>query len=75
MSGNLNWVSEEQRNITLDETSADFILLQYPLSERMLKPASSPAYYDDLMKELDEAPNRSWFGRLVKKWSGFIRLS
>lgn len=50
-------------------------LAQYPLSERMLKPASNPAYYDALIKEIDEAPKRSWFGRFVNKWKGFIRLS
>ena len=52
-----------------------FHVWQYPLSERILKPASSPRYYDELIKELDEAPNRSWFGRLVKRWKGLIRLS
>ena len=52
-----------------------YLVWQYPLSERILKPASSPRYYDELIKELDEAPNRSWFGRLVKRWKGFVRLS
>ena len=50
-------------------------LTQYPLSERMLKPTSCPAYYDELIKELDEAPHRSWFGRFINSWKGFIRFS
>lgn len=40
-----------------------------------MKPASNPAYYDNLLEELQEAPNRSWFGRLVKRWKGMIRFS
>ena len=48
---------------------------QYPISERMLKPASSPAHYDNLIKELDEAPKRSWIKRYLNSWKGFIRFS
>lgn len=48
---------------------------KYPLSERIMKPASNPAYYDELVTELQEAPTRSWFARLVKRWKGMIRFS
>ena len=48
---------------------------QYPLSPKMLQPASNPKYYDDLIKELDEAPRRSWLQSKIKKWRGMIRLS
>ncbi|RQM07577.1 hypothetical protein DH86_00002032, partial [Scytalidium sp. 3C] len=34
----------------------------------LLKPASNPTYYEDLIKELEEAPTRSWFGRWKNKW-------
>lgn len=47
----------------------------YPLPPALRNPASSPTYYDDLMRELEEAPGRSWFGSLVKKWKGFLRFS
>ena len=40
-----------------------------------MKPASSPNYYEELRKELDEAPNRSWIGRVAKRLRGLIRLS
>ena len=40
-----------------------------------MKPASNPAYYDELVKELQEAPTRSWLSRLVKRWKGMIRFS
>ncbi|KAL2057693.1 hypothetical protein ABVK25_002077 [Lepraria finkii] len=47
----------------------------YPLSERTMKPASNPKYYDDLLKELNEAPTRSWFQSMVSRWKGFLRFS
>lgn len=40
----------------------------------MLQPKSQPTYFDDLVREIEEAPNRSWFGRLSKRLSGMIRL-
>ncbi|KAL8984946.1 MAG: hypothetical protein Q9205_001222 [Flavoplaca limonia] len=43
---------------------------KYPLSDRLLKPLSNPGYYENLMKELDEAPKRSFFGRLLNSWKG-----
>ncbi|KAL9103316.1 MAG: hypothetical protein Q9163_001622 [Psora crenata] len=48
---------------------------KYPLSERMMKPASNPTHYEDLVKELEEAPNRSWLGAKLNKWKGFLRFS
>lgn len=40
-----------------------------------MRPASNPDYYDNLVKELDEAPNRSRFQSWVNKWKGFLRFS
>ncbi|KAL8912835.1 MAG: hypothetical protein Q9171_002213 [Xanthocarpia ochracea] len=48
---------------------------KYPLSNRLLKPLSNPEYYENLVKELEEAPKRSFFGRLLNSWKGFIRWS
>lgn len=50
-------------------------LLQYPLSDTLMKPASNPTYYQGLLKELQEAPQRSWFGRIINSWKGFLRFS
>jgi hypothetical protein len=48
---------------------------QYPLSDRIMKPASNPMYYTGLMKELQEAPKRSWLQSTINKWKGFLRFS
>ncbi|KAF4120897.1 cytochrome b pre-mRNA-processing protein 6, partial [Geosmithia morbida] len=40
----------------------------------MLEPKSQPTYFADLVREIDEAPKRSWFERLGKRLSGMIRL-
>ena len=52
----------------------DCLVAQHPLSPKMLQPASNPKYYDDLIKELDEAPRRSWLQSKIKKLRGMIRL-
>ena len=48
---------------------------QYPLSDKMMKPASNPRYYDELLKEMDEAPKRSWLQSVLNRWKGFLRFS
>lgn len=48
---------------------------QYPLSDRLMKPLSDPEHYEKIVKELEEAPNRSWFASLVNRWKGMIRWS
>ena len=50
-------------------------IIQYPLAERMMKPASNPKHYEDLVKELEEAPKRSWLAAKLNRWKGFLRLS
>ncbi|KAL8731651.1 MAG: hypothetical protein Q9181_004238 [Wetmoreana brouardii] len=63
----------------LDQVNALYSLLEnrytkkYPLSDKIMKPLSKPQYYADLIKELEEAPKRSWFGRFIHSWKGFIR--
>lgn len=39
----------------------------------MLKPRSNPTYYDDLMRDLDAAPTRSWVQRAGLKLKGMFR--
>ncbi|MCJ1421117.1 hypothetical protein MMC32_007479 [Xylographa parallela] len=48
---------------------------KYPLSEHLMKPQSHPQYYDNLIKELEEAPTRSWFQRQINKWKGSLRMT
>lgn len=40
----------------------------------MLEPKSQPTYFQDLVREIEEAPRRSWLERLGKRLSGMIRL-
>ncbi|KAK5018806.1 hypothetical protein LTR16_001202 [Cryomyces antarcticus] len=55
--------------------NADGAAVQYPVSPRMMSPASNPAYYTNLAAELQQAPGRSWFERYMNKWKGFLRFS
>ncbi|KAJ5334158.1 hypothetical protein N7541_003986 [Penicillium brevicompactum] len=48
---------------------------QYPLPEKLRRPASNPDHYDNVVREFAEAPNRDWFGRLKKRMAGIIRLT
>ena len=62
------------------EVNAAYLLLdnsfgkQYTLSERMMKPASNPNHYTDLARELEEAPDRTWFGNLTRRLQGMVRF-
>ena len=47
---------------------------QYPLSDKIMKPASNPDYYEDLVRELDAAPTRSRLEALWTRWKGIIRF-
>lgn len=60
---------------TMDVAMTDEYRNQYPLSEKMMRPASNPNYYDGLLKELNEAPTRSWFQSMVIRWKGSLRFS
>ncbi|KAJ5082837.1 hypothetical protein N7532_011880 [Penicillium argentinense] len=48
---------------------------RYPLSSKIRHPASDPDYYDNLIREFEEAPSRDWFGRLKKRLGGILRFS
>ncbi|KAL4972834.1 hypothetical protein BDW66DRAFT_143465 [Aspergillus desertorum] len=47
---------------------------RYPLSEKLRHPASNPEYYDNLLREFEEAPNRDLIGRIRKRLGGLLRF-
>jgi cytochrome b pre-mRNA-processing protein 6 len=47
---------------------------KYPFPKNLRHPASDPGHYDKIVQEFEEAPNRSWIGRLIKRFSGAIRI-
>lgn len=53
---------------------SDRYAARYPTSPAMLQPASRPNHYHDLMRELDEAPRRSWFAKKWLRWSKLVRF-
>jgi cytochrome b pre-mRNA-processing protein 6 len=46
----------------------------YPIPENLRHPRSSPSHYDDVVREMDEAPTRSWAAGLIKKIKGSLRF-
>ena len=62
------------------EVNAAYLLLdntfgkQFPLSEKMMRPASDPGHYERLAKEIEEAPDRGFLGQLLKRVQGMVRL-
>ena len=47
---------------------------RYKLKGPMLEPKSQPTYFEDLVREIEEAPRRTWLERLGKRLPGIIRL-
>ncbi|KAI5859942.1 hypothetical protein GGS23DRAFT_255867 [Durotheca rogersii] len=47
---------------------------KYPITGSLLQPKSHPTYYSELIKELEEAPKRTYVERLWLRLKGFIRL-
>jgi len=47
---------------------------RYKLKGPMLEPNSQPTYFEDLLREIEEAPKRTWLERVGKRLSGMIRL-
>ncbi|KAI4212782.1 MAG: hypothetical protein LQ351_004484 [Letrouitia transgressa] len=48
--------------------------LQYPLSDKIMKPQSDPIHFERLLKELDEAPNRPWWQMQWLRLKSMVRL-
>lgn len=63
------------------EINAAYLLLenniskQYPLSERILRPASNPDFYTNLERELEEAPRQTWLGDKIKWLKNMVRFN
>lgn len=49
-------------------------MLQYPVSQAFMRPASNPDHYDNLAKELEEIPNRSRFGNFMRRLQNMVRM-
>ncbi|KAL8404994.1 hypothetical protein RB594_009755 [Gaeumannomyces avenae] len=47
---------------------------RYRVREQTFRPRSSPDYYDNLIRELDEAPTRSAWSRWMTRIKGMVRL-
>ncbi|TAQ84112.1 hypothetical protein B7494_g7563 [Chlorociboria aeruginascens] len=66
--------------VEMEKANALYSLLEdrytrnYPLTGSLLKPASHPTYYTDLMREIEEAPQRSFWEATINKWKGFLRF-
>lgn len=55
--------------LLLDDTFAK----KFPLSEKIMRPASQPEHYEALGKRLEEAPNLTFVDRVVKRLKGMVR--
>ncbi|KAI0448786.1 hypothetical protein F5B21DRAFT_496533 [Xylaria acuta] len=70
-------LSEEEQ---LRQANALYSLLEnrykrtYPITGTLLEPKSNPTYFTDLLRELEEAPSRSWFERFWLRLRGVVRL-
>ncbi|EXJ85775.1 hypothetical protein A1O1_06143 [Capronia coronata CBS 617.96] len=47
----------------------------YPIPAKLRNPESMPTHYDDVIKEMDEAPSRTWTQSLMKRIKGSLRFS
>ena len=47
---------------------------QYPVSEALMKPESSPTHYTDFEREIDEIPDRTWWSNVKSRLSRVVRL-
>jgi cytochrome b pre-mRNA-processing protein 6 len=65
---------ELQKAKALQLLLGDTLKKRYPLKGSLLKPASQPTYFDNLITEIEEAPKRSWAQRLAKRLSGLVRM-
>ncbi|EGY19230.1 uncharacterized protein VDAG_09564 [Verticillium dahliae VdLs.17] len=46
---------------------------RFPLGPKISKPQSQPTYFKDLLRELEEAPSRTWLQSMSKRLSGIFR--
>ncbi|KAK0610616.1 hypothetical protein B0T17DRAFT_512104 [Bombardia bombarda] len=73
--------SASREEAELKQANALFSLLEnryktkYRITDHLLKPKSNPTYYTDIIRELEEAPTRSWLTRVAKKLGGIVRFT
>ncbi|QDS77865.1 hypothetical protein FKW77_000214 [Venturia effusa] len=48
---------------------------KYPVPKRLLRPTSSPTYYDDLLVQLNQVPTQSRWSSLMARLKGLVRLT
>jgi cytochrome b pre-mRNA-processing protein 6 len=70
---------QEQVELKQTQVLQSFLENRYankdPMPASLRNPKSSPTYYDDLVKEMQEAPDRTWFGSAMKRIKGSLRLT
>jgi cytochrome b pre-mRNA-processing protein 6 len=70
---------QEQVELKQTQVLESFLENRYankdPMPASLRNPKSSPTYYDDLVKEMQEAPERTWVGGLMKRIKGSLRLT
>ncbi|KAL9080837.1 MAG: hypothetical protein Q9159_007494 [Coniocarpon cinnabarinum] len=65
----------------MEQVNALYSLLEnryektYACSERLMRPQFREGYYEELAREMEEAPRRSWWMRKWLRWRGIVRLS
>lgn len=47
---------------------------QAGLPQTLLRPASNPDHYENLKRELEELPNRTWLQGFVKRMKNMVRF-
>ncbi|KAG6011416.1 hypothetical protein E4U43_008324 [Claviceps pusilla] len=73
-----NWKPAMEAEETLKARALQFLVQdkykdRFKLQGPMLQPKSQPTYFTDLMREIEDAPRRTWLERLGKRLSGMIR--
>lgn len=51
----------------------DVLSKRYPLSDKLMKPASRPTLYEELDQELQEGPRRGMMSYIWKRITGMVR--
>ncbi|KAG5979934.1 hypothetical protein E4U55_004557 [Claviceps digitariae] len=74
-----NWKPAMEAEETLKARALQFLVQdkykdRFNFQGSMLEPKSQPTYFHDLIREIEEAPRRTWLERLGKRLSGMIRL-
>ncbi|KAI2463162.1 hypothetical protein F4781DRAFT_417539 [Annulohypoxylon bovei var. microspora] len=73
-SSNLSEQDQLKQANALYSLMDDRYKTKYPIKGSLLNPKSQPTYFTDLVRELEEAPNRSYFERVWLRLKGVVRL-